>query len=253
MKLHYNISGQGTPLIILHGLFGSSDNWKSCAAHLSQQFLVINIDLRNHGKSPHDDSISYPLMAEDVIQLLDDLSIDNAFILGHSMGGKVAMQIALSFPDRIKKLIVVDIAPVAYKAHHEEVFAGLNSIDLDTLTSRSHANAQLSQYVEDKNISAFLLKSLYKNSGQFTWRFNLTSLEREYPSISLAPQSKTASTSKTLFIKGMNSHYILAQHKDDILKLFPKAQFKMIEGAGHWPHAEKPSIFNRIIDNFLKE
>jgi len=251
MNLHYQISGEGSPLIILHGLFGTLENWGSQTSTLSQQHQVIAVDLRNHGQSPHSDAMDYPSMAQDIIDLMDSLELKAVDIIGHSMGGKVAMQIALNYPDRVNKLIIVDISPVSYNAHHQSIFQGLFSIDLDTLKSRSSADKQLSHYVDEPGIRAFLLKNLYKKSdGAFSWRPNLPALHDQYSKISNAPTGTTFS-GKTLFIKGMNSQYILAEHQTSIQSLFSKASFKMIEGAGHWPHAEKPNIFSSIILKFL--
>jgi len=251
MNLHYQISGEGSPLIILHGLFGTLENWGGQISTLSQRHQVIAVDLRNHGQSPHSDTMDYPLMAKDVIDLMDNLELKAADIIGHSMGGKVAMQIALNYPDHVNKLIVVDISPVNYSAHHQSIFQGLFNIDLDILKSRSSADKQLSHYIEEPGIRAFLLKNLYKKSdGAFAWRPNLPALHDQYTLISNAPTGKTFS-GNTLFIKGMNSQYILAEHQTSIQNLFSKASFKMIEGAGHWPHAEKPNIFSSIILKFL--
>jgi esterase len=251
MNLHYQISGEGSPLIILHGLFGTLENWGSQISTLSQQHQVIAVDLRNHGQSPHSDAMDYPLMAQDVVYLMDSLELKAADIIGHSMGGKVAMQIALNYPDHVNKLIIVDISPVSYSAHHQSIFQGLFNIDLDTLKSRSSADKQLSLSVEEPGIRAFLLKNLYKKpDGAFAWRPNLPALHDQYSQISNAPTG-TKFSGETLFIKGMNSDYILAAHQTSIQNLFSKASFKMIEGAGHWPHAEKANIFSSIILKFL--
>jgi len=251
MKLHYQISGEGPPLIILHGLFGTLENWGSQVTALSQHYTVISADLRNHGRSPHSQVMDYPLMAADVIELMDHLSFNSCAIIGHSMGGKVAMQLALNYPERVGQLIVVDIAPVSYSAHHQEIFNGLFSIELASLRSRSAADTQLQPYVQDSGIRAFLLKNLYRNSDKaFRWRFNLQILRQAYQNLSLAPTG-TPFDGATLFIKGKNSEYILRQHQAPIKALFSNATFKMIEGAGHWPHAEKPKVFSAIIMKYL--
>jgi esterase len=253
MKLHYQISGEGSPLIILHGLFGTLENWGSQASTFSQHFKVINVDLRNHGRSPHCDEMSYTLMADDILELMDHLKIDNAAVMGHSMGGKVAMQFALQSPKRVQKLIVVDISPVTYCAHHETIFQSLSCIDLDSLTSRSSADKQLQKNLQDAGIRAFLLKNLYRKENQtFAWRPNLSILHKEYEKLSQAP-SGTPFNGNTLFIKGKNSDYILAGHQDAIQSLFTLASFKIIEGAGHWPHAEKPNVFSSIVLKFLQK
>lgn len=251
MKLHYQISGDGPPLIILHGLFGTLENWGSQVSALSQCFTVVSIDLRNHGRSPHSDAMDYPLMAADVIELMNQLAYPSAAIIGHSMGGKVAMQIALNYPQRVARLVVVDIAPVTYSAHHEDIFNGLFNIELASLSSRTAADSQLRPYAADPGIRAFLLKNLYrKQDKSFGWRFNLPILRHAYKNLSLAPTGSPFA-GDTLFIKGKNSEYILPRHQVAITALFSKATFKMIEGAGHWPHAEKPKIFSSIIIKYL--
>lgn len=253
MKLHHQISGTGSPLIILHGLFGTLDNWGSQISTLNQHFQVIAVDLRNHGLSPHCDTMDYPLMAADVIELMDDLKISSAAIIGHSMGGKVAMQIALEHPKYLKKLVIVDIAPVNYTAHHDNVFKGLLGIDLNSLQSRASADTSLAVHVPEPAIRAFLLKNLYRTKEKlFAWRPNISALHAQYHNISKAPVGNKF-LGETLFIKGNNSDYMLAEHQPDITRLFEQVKFKIIEGAGHWPHAEKPKVFSSIILKFLDE
>jgi esterase len=255
MQLHHKISGSGQPLIILHGLFGTLENWGAQITSLQSSFQVISVDLRNHGRSPHSDMMNYQLMAADVIELMDDLNLQDACIIGHSMGGKVAMQIALTYPLRINKLIVVDISPVTYSAHHDDIFTALSSINLSTLNSRTAADKQLQPLVSDDSVRAFLLKNLYRDKeNAFAWRPNLKALADQYANLSMAPSGSKSSqpfSKPTLFIKGKNSDYILAEHQSAITSLFSKPSFKMIEGAGHWPHAEKPKIFSSIILKFL--
>ncbi|MDY6891859.1 MAG: alpha/beta fold hydrolase [Pseudomonadota bacterium] len=251
MQLNFQRSGQGFPLIILHGLFGSLENWGAQAKQLSQRHDVIAVDLRNHGRSPHAARMDYSAMAEDLIELMERLQLDRAHLLGHSMGGKAAMQLALTHPDRVERLIVVDIAPVAYPPHHEEVFAGLDSIDLSRLQSRREADAILSRHVSSAPTRAFLLKNLYRDeNGHFAWRMNLPVLEQQYDRIA-APPKGTPYTGPVLFIKGGESDYIAAEHREAILTCFPAARFKIIAGAGHLPHVEKPATFTRLVENFL--
>lgn len=253
MKLHYQIHGSGTPLVILHGLFGTLENWGSQIKALSENLQVVAVDLRNHGRSPHAERTDYAVMAEDVISLLNDLKLDCVNLMGHSMGGKVAMQLALNHPERLKKLIVVDISPVTYPHHHQDVLKGLFSIDLEQTKSRTQADQQLSTYIEEPGVRAFLLKNLYKDDNkQFQWRMNLPALSQEYNNISAAPTG-TPYNGNTLFIKGVKSDYIQAEHRSAILALFPSASYKLIQDAGHWPHAEKPAIFTQLVINFLAE
>jgi esterase len=252
MKLHHKISGEGSPLIILHGLFGTLENWGGQIAAFKEHYQVISVDLRNHGRSPHSNEMNYPVMANDIIELMDDLSIDTAHILGHSMGGKVAMQIALQHPHRINKLVVVDISPVTYGHRHNDIFEGLSIIDLDNLTSRSQADTLLKPYVETIDIRSFLLKNLYRDEQKnFKWRPNLKVLQNSYPQLISAPFGNQV-LKPVLFIKGKNSDYITSDHQEAINQLFAKVSFKMIEGAGHWPHAEKAKVFGSIVLNFLR-
>ena len=251
MELNVQISGSGEPLIIMHGLFGTLENWGGQIKALSEHFTVYAVDLRNHGRSPHSDQISYPLMASDIIQLMDQQGLGSAHILGHSMGGKVAMQLAMNNPERINKLIVVDIAPVQYPDHHNDVFAGLNSIDLSHLKSRSEADLQLARHIPETGVRQFLLKNLYRNElKQFAWRMNLPALETRYNEIS-RPPTGPAYDKGMLFIKGEKSDYITAAYRDEILRLFPKAGYRIIKDAGHWPHAEKAVAFTKLVISFL--
>jgi esterase len=210
--------------------------------------------LRNHGRSPHTATLSLVEMAADIAQLQDDLGIASSAVLGHSLGGKVAMQLALSDAHRVQKLVVEDIAPVAYSAHHQSVFAALESIDLAVLQSRQQAEAQLTQALDDPGLRQFLLKGLYrKEEGgqqQFRWRFNLPILRASYDTVLAAPQGEPF-TGPTLFIKGELSNYILPEHEAAMRASFPNFQFRMIAGAGHWLHGEKPVAFNRLVQQFL--
>lgn len=250
MHLHYHRSGQGRPLVILHGLFGTWENLGGSVKSLAQEWDVIAPDLRNHGRSPHRSEHSYPLMAQDILQLLDQLGLERVAILGHSMGGKVAMEFALRNPERVEKLIVVDIAPVTYPAHHSDVFAGIRSIDLKQLQSRSQADQQLSQSVDSAGVRAFLLKNLYRDEGRFRWRANFAALEAEYANIAAAP-AEGKFEKPTLFIKGADSNYLLNEYQQAVTSRFSQVTLKIIKDAGHWPHAEKPEMFLRIVRSFL--
>lgn len=250
MQLHYHRSGQGRPLVILHGLFGTWENLGSSVKALAQEWDVIAPDLRNHGRSPHSDQHSYPLMASDLAELLDQLQLDSVSLLGHSMGGKVAMEFAMTHPQRVEKLIVVDIAPVAYPAHHTAIFKAVKSIELATLKSRSDADHQLRAAVESPGVRAFLLKNLYREEGEFRWRANFDRLEAEYENIAAAP-AEGRFDRPTLFIKGANSNYLLSEYQAAVSARFSAVELKIISDAGHWPHAEKPETFLRIVRKFL--
>ena len=251
MQLNYHRSGQGMPLIILHGLFGTLENWGNQIQQLSDEFEVIAADLRNHGRSPHDPRMDYAAMAQDVVELMDRLGLERVCLMGHSMGGKAAMQLAMNFPERVERLIVVDIAPVAYPPHHTEVITGLKSIDLSEIKSRRDADAILSRHVDSEATRAFLLKNLYRDEHKrFAWRMNLPVLEQQYARIAAAPEGEPWS-GPVLFIKGGESDYIQAEHQQAILASFPKAKFKIIAGSGHLPHVEKPAAFTRLVRQFL--
>ena len=252
MILHTDITGQGQPLVLIHGLFGSYENLGVIARALQHDFQLINIDLRNHGRSPRADSMDYPQMAADVFETLDSLNIPQSAVLGHSMGGKVAMQMALLQPDRVSKLILADISPVVNDPRHTRILQGLAAIDLASLQDRKQADLLLQPFVDELGVRQFLLKNLYKDpQNQFQWRINLTALTENYQQLLAAPTATGPYTGNTLFIKGGNSDYIQAAHQPLILTLFPKASAKIIQGTGHWLHAEKPAAFSKIVSDFL--
>ena len=255
MLLHTQISGQTDnnvlPVVLIHGLFGSFENLGVIARSLSENYRVINVDVRNHGRSGHSNEMNYALMAEDLAQTLDALHIDKAAILGHSMGGKMAMAFALKYPQRVSKLILADIAPVGYPPRHNAIIAGLKAVDLAALQQRGDADKQLAQFIPEAGVRQFLLKSLIKDADQFGWRFNLKALEQNYPELIAAPLAQGEFTGPTLFIKGGDSDYILPEHKATIMQLFPQAQAKIIQGTGHWLHAEKPAAFTKLVNDFL--
>lgn len=251
MILHTDISGQGQPLVLIHGLFGSYENLGVIARALQDRFQIINLDLRNHGRSPWADSMGYPAMAQDVAETLDSLGIDQAFVLGHSMGGKTAMQFALDYPNRVLKLVLADISPVVSQARHQRILTGLNAIDLASLVDRKQADQQLSSFVDEAGVRAFLLKNLVKTEHGFQWKLNLPVLTAHYEQVLAAPVTNHAFEKPTLFIKGGLSDYILPEHQTEILRLFPLARAKIIHGTGHWLHAEKPAAFSKIVADFL--
>ncbi|MFT5163122.1 MAG: esterase [Alteromonadaceae bacterium] len=251
MQLNFHRQGQGTPIVLLHGLLGSWENLNNVAKSLAQNFDVIAIDLPNHGSSPHTDDVGYPQMAAEVCQLMDNLDIQTFAVLGHSMGGKVAMQLAIDKPQRIERLIVVDVAPVAYTSKHNRIFAALMAIDLDKLDSRKATEHFLQPLIPDIGVRQFLLKSLVKQQDRFTWRFNLKGLVDNYASICKSIEGNGSYLGQTLFIKGSNSDYLLAEHRDTILNYFPNSKARIINDAGHWVHAEKPAMFNRLVNGFL--
>lgn len=248
-------SSEGKPLIILHGLFGSLSNWAWHSKKFASHFSVYALDLRNHGGSPHADSMTYPQMARDVLHFMDAQNIKKAHILGHSMGGKVAMQLALTAPQRVDRLVVADISPVQYggeRGEHDEIFEGMCALQPESLQSRAEADRQLADWVEDEIVRQFLLSNLVRHpDGGFQWRINLPALKKCYPALRAKPEADAAFQGPVLFVRGDLSDYIQPRHKDEVLSLFPAAQIKTIMQTGHWLHAEKPDTFNRIVTDFL--
>ena len=243
MKLHFRELGEGKPLVILHGLFGYSDNWQTHAKKLAEYYRVILVDLRNHGHSDWADSNSYELMAQDVYELCLELQLNNFILLGHSMGGKVAMYFAQEHEDLLDKLVVVDIGMKAYPMHHDHILDGIHSVDLPNNSTRSQAEAQMSAHIESEGVKQFLLKNLYwKEKGKLAWRMNVEVLEREMPNILAAVPAIKVSI-PTLFIRGALSNYILDEDISEIEDVFIDAEMVTMENAGHWVHAESPAEF----------
>lgn len=254
--LNYRQLGEGQHIVLIHGLFGSLENLNMVAKTLSKHYCVTCVDVRNHGSSFHQQNMDYQVLAQDVVNLLDALSIDSCHILGHSMGGKIAMKIALSFPERVNKLIIADIAPVEYPAHHLTIIEGLQSINLTQVHKRKDADIQLAEYVTDASVRPFLLRNIVQNEqGEFQFKCNLSYIAQGYPQImqNISNQTSKKFDGDTLFIKGANSNYILPEHQEAIIQLFPKAKAKIIQGAGHWLHAEKTVAFNKIVEGFLED
>ncbi|TFV93540.1 alpha/beta fold hydrolase [Algoriphagus kandeliae] len=251
MKLNFKKSGTGEPLIILHGLFGSADNWFSIAKELENDFTLYLVDQRNHGDSPHSDEWNYEVMVEDLRELMDEEGLSEAYLMGHSMGGKTAMNFAVTYPDRVEKLIVADIAPRYYPVHHQTILEGLNSINLSETYSRKDADDQLAKYIPYPGIRQFLLKSLGRDRNGFYWKINLPVITENIEEVGKALEEDTVYSGPTLFLAGANSNYIQQSDLPDILAHFPNYEIEFIEGAGHWLHAEKPEAVVREIRRFL--
>lgn len=253
MKLFYkNYPGQGKNLIILHGLFGMLDNWHQVAKQLSAHFNVFTVDLRNHGQSPHDKEISFDLMAADVKELCDDLHLKSVIVMGHSLGGKTAMQFALSYPDKVEALLVLDIAPVKYAAGHTEIFEALFALDLtDGNRSRKEMDDALASHIKDFGIRQFLLKSLSREGTSYQWKFNLNALFENYVKLSDRIDSENKFDKPTLFVAGEKSNYIQPNHAAAIEKLFPQYGLVSISNAGHWVHADNPEALIDAVIKFL--
>jgi pimeloyl-ACP methyl ester carboxylesterase len=244
--------GAGPPVIILHGLFGFSDNWQTIAKGLSGEHLVIVPDLRNHGRSPHLPTHSYPEMAEDLRAFMEEKWIFNAVVIGHSMGGKVAMQLALDHPDMVDKLVVVDMAPGKAVDNHSGIFEALMGMDLSQFSDRKQAEEYLAERVPDMGTRQFLLKNITRgDDGHFAWKMNLPVLWKHFPDI-LAPVSGPNPFDKpTLFVSGSRSNYIKDEDWPLIQSLFPQAKLVTIEGAGHWVHADKPAELLAVLSAFF--
>ena len=245
-------------LIIMHGLLGSLDNWHSLAMQFGDSFNVYSVDLRNHGKSPHSSIFSYEAMVGDVVAFMDNKGIYKANVIGHSMGAKVAMFLAYMKPDRIQKLIPVDMAPFYGKGNHDEIFKALNMLDLKHYTRRSEIDKDLAEYISQWGVRQFLLKNLERvtepNGNQsFKWKMNLQGIEMAYDNIRIAIPESACFKGETLFVRGGASNYIKESEFSDIQKLFPNATLRTIEGVGHWVHAENPKAFYEICNDFLKD
>ena len=251
MKLFYRQSGQGAPLIILHGLFGSSDNWYSLAKVFAEHFTVYVVDQRNHGQSPHSAEFDYKLLTEDLEEFIREYAIEKPVIMGHSMGGKTAMNFAVKYPEQLHKLIVVDIVPKAYPVHHDAILDGLKAIPLTGLASRNDADKILSDYVPEPAVRQFLLKNLSrKNEGGFEWKINLSSIDLNIEQMGTGMIFSGKYDGPSLFIKGKKSNYYREGDEAMIKTIFPKAEFAALD-TGHWVQAEDPDEFSRLVLNYL--
>jgi pimeloyl-ACP methyl ester carboxylesterase len=252
MKLHYRKLGEnGEPLFILHGLFGSSDNWQTLAKKFAEDYQVYLVDQRNHGHSPHSIEFNYDLMVADFAELIDDLGLDQINLLGHSMGGKTAIGFAAEHPELLKKLIVVDISHKQYPMHHEQIIEGLKSIDLEIVKTRGSADKVLAKKIDNASVRQFLLKNLYwESKGQLAWRINVPVLSNEIEQIIEEIYFSEIET-ETLFIRGEMSNYILDSDFEELNHKFPNHKMISIPEAGHWVHAEAPEVFYNSVIDFL--
>jgi esterase len=253
MELYYREKGTGAPLMMLHGLFGSGDNLGGLARALEDDFRMILVDHRNHGCSPHEDSISYTEMAADVLAVMDREGIDKAHFYGHSMGGKVAMQLALDAPERVDHMVIGDISPVAYGPHHDSILDGMAAVDAAAPQNRQGAEDILASYVAEPDVLSFLLTNWRRDKdGTWRWRLNFKVIRDQYGAIAAAVEGNSVQI-PILFLRGGDSDYVMAEHRDAILRLFPQASVRTVEGTGHWLHAEKPELVARIIKRYLTE
>ncbi|WP_282073524.1 alpha/beta fold hydrolase [Polaribacter atrinae] len=251
--LHSTIKGQGIPLLILHGYFGMSDNWKTLGNQFSETYQVHLIDQRNHGRSFHEDEFNYEVLVEDLYAYIQHYKLEKVYIIGHSMGGKTAMLFAVTYPELVDKLIVVDISPRQYQPHHNAILAGLNSIDFSIEDARRKVDKKLATLIPELGVRQFLLKNVYwKEKGQLAFRFNLESLTDNNPEVGEALPSFTVFEKDTLFLKGENSNYITQDEEPIIEAHFPNSKIVEIKNAGHWLHAENPKQFYDEVSTFLK-
>ncbi|MCO6441562.1 MAG: alpha/beta fold hydrolase [Nitrococcus mobilis] len=251
VRLHYQTSGAGPALLLLHGLFGSGSNWKRHARELAERYRVLRPDLRNHGRTPHVPSMDYRVMAEDVIGLLDAEALDKVALVGHSMGGKVAMALALTHPERITALVAVDIAPVAYGRHLRGYVEAMRRLRLAEIGSRAEADQALASAVTEPMIRQFLLTNLERHAGQYQWRIPLDILADQMPLLEGFPEPKTTFSGPSLFIYGGRSQYVTKARHGIIRQVFPHAEFACIPEVGHWLHVEAPEQFAELLKSFL--
>lgn len=262
MKLNYKELGntQAQPLLILHGVFGSLDNWLTLGRQFAENYRVFLIDQRNHGRSPHDAIMNYTVLADDLHNFIEEHQLKNPLLIGHSMGGKVVMQYALTYPDTFDRMVVVDIAPRKYNvSHHEAILNGLKAIDIENLKNRTDADEILGQYIDEEGVRMFLLKNLARSKDGFEWKMNLPVLEKSITKIGGAvTKNKNIDTAvdfndkSTLFINGGQSRYIQEKDISTIMKYFPNAHIHTIHEAGHWVHAQAPEEFFEVVMKFFK-
>ena len=252
-QLNYKDMGEGKPVIILHGLLGMLDNWKTVGRHLSENYHIYLLDQRNHGKSFHSEAFDYTLLADDLKAFLDENGIEQAHLIGHSMGGKTVMQFAQMYPDLVDKSIIVDIAPSGSSGGHKHIFDSLLSVDVGAVTSRKEVETHLVSRGLEINIVYFLMKNLKRDSenGGFAWKANIQSLWDNYQHILAPTIGENSSEEPILFIAGSKSGYITDADREQIKDLFPRHQFEEIQGAGHWVHAEKPTELITLVREFL--
>lgn len=251
VELRFEEHGGGPPVIIMHGLFGSLSNWRGIAQSLSAHYRVINVDLRNHGRSPHAPGLSYEALANDILALMDRLGLEQAHLLGHSLGGKLAMVFSDRYPERVVRLAVVDIAPKSYPPWHQEVFDALDAVDLAALESREQARQQMAAHVFEPEVRAFLAANLEQRDGQWRWRFNLPELKAAYEQTSGMPPLSGLYLGPALFVRGAKSAYIEAADEPRIARDFPRSCIVTLERARHWPHTEDTAGFLAAVTLFF--
>jgi pimeloyl-ACP methyl ester carboxylesterase len=253
MRLHYELQGEGRPLVVLHGFLGSSDNWRAMRKRFAATYKVFCLDLRNHGSSPHSTSMNYGVMADDLREFLLDQGLSQVSLLGHSMGGKVAMQFASESPEAIEKLVIVDIGPKAYPPIHRLLLQAMQTLELSGLKTYGQAEAALGAAIAHSALSKFVIKNLTRDpNGAFQWRIGLDELAANYDELIKAPAILNRFDEPTCFIRGALSRFIENQDFAAIRDYFPLAEFHTVPNAGHWVHINAPEEFHRIVDEYLR-
>jgi len=253
LELYHKTYGAGEVVVILHGLFGMSDNWKTIARQISDTYSVVLVDLPNHGKSPRLPIFDLHAVVESLYSFLTDNWMYDIRLVGHSLGGKVAMLFAQQYPDMVDRLVSIDIAPKVYKPGHQTIFKALNSLDLKALSSRKEASNLLSKLISDEGTRLFLLKNLKRSGEGFDWKFDLKTLYRDYENILIPVNTSESYDGPTLFVRGGRSHYIDEKNDESFIKkVFPAAEFVTIENAGHWVHADQPEKLEQSLRTFFE-
>lgn len=255
LALASTVTGEGPPALVLHGLFGSGTNWRTVARRLGSRLECHLVDQRNHGRSPHARGMAYPALAGDVLVYLDANRLDRAGLIGHSMGGKTAMTLALSAPERVRWMIVADIAPGPSPSDHRPILDALQTLALDSLASRAAADAALARSVPEPALRQFLLQNLVHGDSGLRWRIDLEAIAEALPDLTGFPSTAPGAVYRgpTLFLRGERSDYVTARHEPRIRALFPSASVGTIADAGHWLHAEQPAAVTDRIARFIDE
>ena len=257
MILHHRVLGSEhsakSAIVILHGVFGTSDNWQTFGKALAERRRVILVDQRNHGQSPHSAEFDYPAMADDLKTLVEDQQLPRPVVLGHSMGGKTAMFFAVRYPELLSKLIVVDIAPRAYPVHHQTILDAFAAVKIDEIQSRSEAEEQMTPLVPERGVRQFLLKNLQRTDDGFAWKLNLPVIRDNIEAVGEAVPENKVFEGPTLFVRGAKSDYVQQEDETLIKRIFPVAQVATVEDAGHWVHAEQPEALMEVVTKFLND
>jgi esterase len=254
MNLHFEAVGEGRPLIILHGLLGSADNWRSMSRRLGAHYKVLAVDLRNHGRSPHSDIFDYDVMVADLREFVEQQALTRIMLLGHSIGGKVAMQFAIDYSEQVDRLVIVDIGPKPYEPSQRYILEALRSLDLTRCKSFADVDAALAAEVSGESLRQFLLKNLARDeNGRLRWKVHLEAIDRNYDKLARGLAPGRTFDKPTLFIRGGRSNYIEDDDALLIRQIFPRAEIATLPEAGHWVHVDLPEEFFQTVLNFLKK